>query len=303
MPSSHPCRPSLSPTRYLPAQRGSAPETTLRVCPECAGPLVRASGCVSCRALRLGPLRVTAAAARPAAVVADDGAAGGRCSTSGRAAPGSSTLSVRSVLNTAGRDAAWGSGRSTPTSAASSAAPTATRGTPTATPSSGAATRARSRCPAWEAFEQRHPGQDRRRRRAGAHARSRPARRHSLVIGTATDPYQPAERRFRLTRRILEVLLRLSRARASASSPSRRSSRATSTCSRRLGERHERDRQHLARHAGPPARAPARARARRCRRRGSGRSARLTAAGIHAGLLVAPILPGITDDRAGARPL
>ncbi|HEU4682400.1 MAG TPA: hypothetical protein VFS51_11670, partial [Gemmatimonadales bacterium] len=29
---------------------------------------------------------------------------------------------------------------------------------------------------------------------------------HSLVIGTATDPYQPAERRFRLTRRILEVL-------------------------------------------------------------------------------------------------
>jgi len=29
---------------------------------------------------------------------------------------------------------------------------------------------------------------------------------HSLVIGTATDPYHPAERRFRLTRRILEVL-------------------------------------------------------------------------------------------------
>ena len=29
----------------------------------------------------------------------------------------------------------------------------------------------------------------------------------SLVIGTATDPYQPAERRFRLTRAVLEVLL------------------------------------------------------------------------------------------------
>ena len=28
----------------------------------------------------------------------------------------------------------------------------------------------------------------------------------SLVIGTATDPYQPAERRFQLTRRILEAL-------------------------------------------------------------------------------------------------
>jgi DNA repair photolyase len=28
----------------------------------------------------------------------------------------------------------------------------------------------------------------------------------SIVVGTATDPYQPAERRFRVTRRILEVL-------------------------------------------------------------------------------------------------
>jgi DNA repair photolyase len=31
-------------------------------------------------------------------------------------------------------------------------------------------------------------------------------RRETVVIGTATDPYQPAERRFRLTRGILEVL-------------------------------------------------------------------------------------------------
>jgi len=31
---------------------------------------------------------------------------------------------------------------------------------------------------------------------------------HALVIGTATDPYQPAERRFGLTRKILEALLR-----------------------------------------------------------------------------------------------
>src|SRR4051812_40814945 len=28
----------------------------------------------------------------------------------------------------------------------------------------------------------------------------------TIVIGTATDPYQPAERRYRITRRILEVL-------------------------------------------------------------------------------------------------
>src|SRR5260221_14004672 len=41
--------------------------------------------------------------------------------------------------------------------------------------------------------------------------RARPAvhsalQHESVVIGTATDPYQPAERRFRITRGILEVL-------------------------------------------------------------------------------------------------
>ena len=44
-----------------------------------------------------------------------------------------------------------------------------------------------------------------------AHALARtldPARLagHVLVIGTATDPYQPAERIYRLTRKVLEVL-------------------------------------------------------------------------------------------------
>ena len=62
------------------------------------------------------------------------------------------------------------------------------------------------RLPAWEAFEKEilvKTGV------AEVLARTLdPARLggHSLVIGTATDPYQPAERRFRLTRRILEVL-------------------------------------------------------------------------------------------------
>jgi DNA repair photolyase len=65
-----------------------------------------------------------------------------------------------------------------------------------------------ARLPPWEAFERRilvKTGV------AEVLARTLdPARlgHQSLVIGTATDCYQPAERRFRLTRKILEVLLR-----------------------------------------------------------------------------------------------
>ena len=48
--------------------------------------------------------------------------------------------------------------------------------------------------------------------RGRAHSRGvtivtlRPAPGDSVVIGSATDPYQPAERRFRVTREILESL-------------------------------------------------------------------------------------------------
>jgi DNA repair photolyase len=120
---------------------------------------------------------------------------------------------------------------------------------------------------------------------------------HSLVIGTATDPYQPAERRFRLTRRILEVLrsyhglsigiitksplvtrdLDLLQALSQHNEVSVNISLATADS--RLARRLE-------------LRSPvpgARLRALR----------RLTESGIHAGLLVAPIVPGITDDWAG----
>ena len=151
--------------------------------------------------------------------------------------------------------------------------------------------------PAWQAFEQRilvKTGV------AEVLARTLdPARlgEHSLVIGTATDPYQPAERRFRLTRRILEVLLRH---RGLAIGLITKSPLVTRDIDllRRLGERHEvtvnvslatldpRLARRLELRSPVPA---ARIRA----------LDRLTAAGIHAGLLVAPILPGITDDRAG----
>jgi DNA repair photolyase len=151
--------------------------------------------------------------------------------------------------------------------------------------------------PAWEAFERRilvKTGV------AEVLARTLdPARLggHSLVIGTATDPYQPAERRFRLTRRILEVLLQFRGLAVGIITKSPLVTRDVDLLCR-LAEQHEvtvnislatLDRR-LARRLELKSPVPeARIRA----------LARLTAAGVYAGLLVAPILPGITDGRAG----
>jgi DNA repair photolyase len=120
---------------------------------------------------------------------------------------------------------------------------------------------------------------------------------HSLVIGTATDPYQPAERTFQLTRGILEVLksyhglsieiitksplivrdLDLLQLLSQRNEVSVNISLATAD--RRLARRLE------LRSPVPEARLRA--------------LRRLTAGGIYAGLIVAPIVPGITDDWAG----
>jgi DNA repair photolyase len=118
-----------------------------------------------------------------------------------------------------------------------------------------------------------------------------------LVIGTATDPYQPAERRFQLTRRILEVLRSyhglsieiitksplvtrdIDLLQAISQSNDLSVNISLATADPRLARRLE-------------LRSPipsARLRALR----------RLTAAGVHAGLIIAPIIPGITDDWAG----
>jgi DNA repair photolyase len=65
-----------------------------------------------------------------------------------------------------------------------------------------------SRMPPWLAFERRVLVKE----QAGARVRDAlrssraPGPGESLVIGSATDPYQPAERRFRVTRGILEAL-------------------------------------------------------------------------------------------------
>jgi DNA repair photolyase len=119
----------------------------------------------------------------------------------------------------------------------------------------------------------------------------------SLVIGTATDPYQPAERRYRLTRSILEVLARFRGLRIGIISKSPLVTRDIDVL-RKLSERNEITvnvslstlDSRLARRLELRSPVPS------ARIRALGR---LSAAGIHAGLLVAPIVPGITDDREG----
>ena len=120
---------------------------------------------------------------------------------------------------------------------------------------------------------------------------------HSLVIGTATDPYQPAERQFRLTRRILEVLRSYHGLSIGIITKSPLVTRDLDLL-QALSKRHEvtvnislatADRR-LARRLELRSPVPA-ARLRALRR--------LTEGGVYAGLLVAPIIPGVTDDWAG----
>jgi DNA repair photolyase len=120
---------------------------------------------------------------------------------------------------------------------------------------------------------------------------------HPLVIGTATDPYQPAERRFRLTRRILEVLRSYHGLSIEIITKSPLVTRDLDIL-QDLSERNDINVNislatadaRLARRLELRSPIPA-ARLRALRR--------LTAGGIHAGLIVAPIIPGITDDWAG----
>jgi DNA repair photolyase len=119
----------------------------------------------------------------------------------------------------------------------------------------------------------------------------------SLVIGTATDPYQPAERRFRLTRRILEVLRSYHGLSIEIITKSPLVTRDLDLL-QAVSERNELSVNvslatadpRLARRLELRSPVPA-ARLRALRR--------LTEGGVHAGLIVAPIIPGITDDWAG----
>ena len=119
----------------------------------------------------------------------------------------------------------------------------------------------------------------------------------SLVIGTATDPYQPAERRFRLTRRILEVLGSYHGLSIEIITKSPLVTRDLDLL-QALSQRNEVNVNISLATADPRL-------ARRLELRSPVPAARLRAlrrlstSGIYVGLIVAPIIPGITDDWAG----
>lgn len=125
-------------------------------------------------------------------------------------------------------------------------------------------------------------------------------RRELVVVGAATDPYQPAEARFRVTRGVLEALHEyrtpvsiitkgplVLRDLDLLSSLDRAAGLDINVTVPTLDENAWR---RLEPHAPPP-----RARLEAVRR--------LNAAGIRTGVFMAPILPGISDDEASVRAL
>lgn len=118
-----------------------------------------------------------------------------------------------------------------------------------------------------------------------------------ILIGSATDPYQPAERRFRVTRRMLEVLAEHPGLNVLIITKSPLVTRDVDLLARIA--RHSRMRvqislialdRDLARRVEPRSPTPdSRLRA----------IARLSEAGVNVGVNCMPVLPGITDDPAG----
>jgi DNA repair photolyase len=161
--------------------------------------------------------------------------------------------------------------------------------------------------PPWLAFERqifvKENAADvlRRTLRHGSEKHLRLINGEGIGIGTATDPYQPAERRFRITRGILEVLAEHERIRVWIITKSPLVTRDVDLL-RRIGRHNEVsvhislitvDRE-LARRLEPRAPTPdARLRA----------LARLRDHGIDAGINVMPVLPGITDRPDQLEPL
>jgi DNA repair photolyase len=153
--------------------------------------------------------------------------------------------------------------------------------------------------PAWLAFERRifvkrNAAEVLRQTLRGRGDSSGALRRgEAIVIGTATDPYQPAERSFRVTRSVLEVLAEASRLRLVIITKSPLVTRDIDLLTR-ISQRSRLtihislitlDRE-LARRIEPRAPTPeSRLRA----------LTRLREAGIDVGINIMPVLPGITD--------
>jgi DNA repair photolyase len=153
--------------------------------------------------------------------------------------------------------------------------------------------------PSWLAFERRifvkreAPALVREALRRGSERHRALAKGEPLVIGTATDPYQPAERRFGLTRGVLQALAEHAGLRVVVITKSALVTRDIDVLTR-LG-RHSRVTVHLslitldrelARRLEPRAPTPeARLRA----------LARLREAELDVGINIMPVLPGITD--------
>jgi len=116
----------------------------------------------------------------------------------------------------------------------------------------------------------------------------------TVVIGTATDPYQPAERRFRITRAVLGRLASCEGLSVGIITKSPLVARDVDVL-RRLQERNALEVyvSLITVDAGLVRTLEARSPLPAVRLRGL---AKLTSAGINAGLIVAPVLPGITDD-------
>jgi DNA repair photolyase len=115
-----------------------------------------------------------------------------------------------------------------------------------------------------------------------------------IVIGTATDPYQPAERRFQLTRAILERLAGLEGLSIGIITKSPLVTRDIPVF-RRLAAHSDLEVyvSLISLDAALVRRVERRSPLPAVRLRAL---ARLTGAGINAGLIVAPVLPGLTDD-------
>ena len=135
--------------------------------------------------------------------------------------------------------------------------------------------------------------------RAFAEQLRRTPREDLIALGTATDPYQPAERRFGITRKMLEAFARIGGFRLGITTKGDLITRDAAL----LGEVAQRNRLTvsmtvttmdtvLARHVEPGAPRPD------LRIRAVGA---LSRAGVSTSVLASPVLPGLTDARSSLR--